>query len=109
MTAIRASFGCCASTGKQSATSKALSSQNILELGILECWKNGFNRIGQHSIIPLFHHSGRLFDHFVRPRQHIWRNRQADLLRRLEIDHQLKLRRLLLSLRAIVLLVILRV
>ena len=31
----------------------------------------------------------------VRPVQHRLRNRQADLLRRLEIDHQLELRRLL--------------
>ena len=32
---------------------------------------------------------------FVRPRQHIGRNRQSDLLGRLEIDHQLELRGLL--------------
>ena len=34
-------------------------------------------------------------DHFIRPRQHIRRNRQADLLRRLKIDDELELRRLL--------------
>jgi hypothetical protein len=32
-------------------------------------------------------------DYFVRPRQHICRNRKTDLLRRLEIYHQLELRR----------------
>ena len=34
-------------------------------------------------------------DHLVRPRQHVRRNRQADLLGGFEIDDQLKLRRLL--------------
>src|SRR5438094_1448247 len=35
------------------------------------------------------------FDYLIRPREHVGRNRQADLLCRLEIDHQLELRRLL--------------
>ena len=35
-----------------------------------------------------------LLNDFVRSRQHVRRNRQADLLRRLQINHQLKLRRL---------------
>ena len=35
------------------------------------------------------------FYDFIRSRQHIRRNRQADLLRRFQIDHQLKLGRLL--------------
>ena len=34
-------------------------------------------------------------DHFVRSRQHIRRNRQADLLSRFQIDDELELRRLL--------------
>jgi hypothetical protein len=34
-------------------------------------------------------------DNFIRSRQHVRRYRQADLLRGLEIDHQLKFRRLL--------------
>ena len=34
-------------------------------------------------------------DHPIRPRQHLRRNRQADLLGCFEIDHQLELRRLL--------------
>src|SRR5215831_19225443 len=37
----------------------------------------------------------RLSNDFIRPRQHIRRNRQADLLRRLEVDDQLELCRLL--------------
>ena len=35
------------------------------------------------------------FDYFVRSRQHVRRDREADLLGRLEIDHQLKFDRLL--------------
>ena len=37
----------------------------------------------------------RLFDHLIRPIQHRLRNRESDLLRRFQIDHQLKLSRLL--------------
>jgi len=36
-----------------------------------------------------------LLDHFIRPKQNGRRNRDANLLRRLEIDEQLKLLRLL--------------
>ena len=35
------------------------------------------------------------FNYFIRPHQHIRRNRQADLLRSFEIDHEFKLRGLL--------------
>jgi hypothetical protein len=35
------------------------------------------------------------FDHLIRPQQHVRRDRQADLLGCLEIDHELELRRLL--------------
>ena len=45
----------------------------------------------QHSVMTMNLSS----DDSVRPPQHLLRNRQADLLRRLEIDHQLELRRLL--------------
>ena len=31
------------------------------------------------------------FDHLVSPRQHVGRNRHADLLRRFQVDHQLEL------------------
>jgi hypothetical protein len=46
---------------------------------------------------PLLHAglSRRLLDHPIRPRQHIRRNRQTDLLGCFQIDHQLKLLRLL--------------
>jgi len=36
-----------------------------------------------------------LLDHFIRPRQHIRRNRQADLVGGFQINDQLKLYRLL--------------
>ena len=36
-----------------------------------------------------------LFDDLIRPRQHLGRNRQADLLGGLEVDDELELRRLL--------------
>ena len=36
-----------------------------------------------------------LLDHLIRPRQHIRRDRQADLLRGFQVDHELDLRRLL--------------
>ena len=46
---------------------------------------------------PLLHAglSRRLLDHLIRPRQHVWRYGQADLIHGLQIDHQLKLLRLL--------------
>ena len=47
-----------------------------------------------HRLISL-RRSLLLLDHFIRPVQHRLRNREADLLRRLKIDHQLKLRWLL--------------
>src|SRR5207253_9504499 len=36
-----------------------------------------------------------LLNHLIRPRQHIGRNRETDLLRRFQIDDELELRRLL--------------
>ena len=36
-----------------------------------------------------------LFDYLIRPREHIRWNRQADLLRRLQVDDELELYRLL--------------
>jgi hypothetical protein len=35
----------------------AQSSQDVFSTGILKNWKNGFNRILQHSIIPPLQHS----------------------------------------------------
>jgi len=40
---------------------------------------------------PLTLYASRLFYDFVRSRQHVGRNRQADLLGRLQIDNELKL------------------
>src|SRR5215468_1688129 len=34
-------------------------------------------------------------DHFIRPREHVWRNCQTDLLSRVQVDHEFKLGRLL--------------
>ena len=42
-----------------------------------------------------FAHCWLSFNDLIRPRQHIRRNRQADLLRRLQIDDELELHRLL--------------
>jgi hypothetical protein len=36
-----------------------------------------------------------LFDHLIRPRKYVGRDRQADLLRRFEIDDELEFDRLL--------------
>ena len=49
----------------------------------------------QHSMTPLLHYSMFSFDDPVRLVQHGLRNRQADLLGCVQIDHQLELRRLL--------------
>ena len=52
-------------------------------------------------LVRLFHpllHAGlsrRILNHLIRPRQHVRRNREADLLSRFQVDEQLKLRRLL--------------
>jgi hypothetical protein len=45
----------------------------------------------QHSMTPLLHHSMFSFNHPIRPRQNVGRNRQADLLSGLEVHDQLKL------------------
>src|SRR5262249_43610218 len=51
----------------------------------------------QRSMTPplLRHSSFRLSDHLVRSHQHLRWNRQADLLRGLEIDYEFEFRRLL--------------
>jgi hypothetical protein len=51
-----------------------------------------FTRSTRHTIVDT---RPFLFDHFVRSRQHIRRNREADQLGRFEIDDELKLHRLL--------------
>src|SRR5437667_4022371 len=60
----------------------------------LEYWSAGVMQLielSQHSMTPLLHHSMFSLDHPIRPVQNRRRNRQADLLRRFQIDHQLKL------------------
>ena len=55
-----------------------------------------FSRLSPEPVCPeQRRRASCLANHFVRPHQHIWRNRQADLLGGFQIDHQLKLRRLL--------------
>ena len=51
-----------------------------------------FVELSQIKIVSSLHCSP---DHSVRSRQHIWRDRQADLLGGFEIDDELKLLRLL--------------
>ena len=50
-------------------------------------------RVGKKFVTPLLHHS-MSSDYLVRPREHVRRNRQADLLGRLQINDELELRRL---------------
>ena len=42
------------------------------------------------SATPCRFYPGAFLDHLIRPRQHIGRNRQADLLRSFQIDDELK-------------------
>src|SRR4026208_2223161 len=79
------------------ATSKAHGvrrrEQGIISIGELECWSIGvllLVELPQHSMTPPLHHSMCSSDHPIRPRQHLLRNRHADLLRRFEIDEELK-------------------
>src|SRR6266550_3779288 len=84
--AIRGTFAdCCASAGRLSAKSKVLSERpkNFLLMNLLL----GSCRSLLLALCSL------LFDHSVRSHQHIRRNRQADLFRRLQIDHKFELRR----------------
>ncbi len=48
---------------------------------------------------PLLHAglSGAFLDHLIRPRQHVGRDRQINLLCRFQIDNELELRWLLLN------------
>src|SRR6516165_9405971 len=86
---MRGTFvGCWADAEKQSAKSTAQSVRRMTF--ILICFLS-FLALGS---LP-YALWGFSSNHFVRPRQHIGRDRQTDLLRGLEIDHQLELRRLL--------------
>ena len=48
-----------------------------------------------NSYLCLLPNASRLLHHFIRPRQQFRRNRQSNLFRRLQVDDELKLRRLL--------------
>src|SRR4030095_7735747 len=76
--------GCCASAIETVVSRKVASSQ----LRIFSC-------IGSNSDCCLLPRACCLTNHLTRPRQHVRRNREADLLRRFEIYHQLELGRLL--------------
>ena len=47
------------------------------------------------SATPCRFNPGAFLDHFIRSHQHIWRDREADLLSCFQIDDEFKLRRLL--------------
>jgi hypothetical protein len=55
-----------------------------------QIWRNCVD--GEYSSILA------LLDHLVRPRQHVWRDRETDLLGGFQIDHELELCRLPLQL-----------
>ena len=75
-------FGCCAWVGTLSGRSMAQSARTVIFLFM------SFS-LPFHS--TLLTRPSLLFDHFIRSHQHIGRNRQADLLGRIEVDHQLEL------------------
>src|SRR5215471_10786372 len=80
---IRGIFvGCCASAGEQKAKSKALSTTPAIFFFML-------------SYCCLLPSAYCLLNHFIRTRQHGWRDCQTDLLGGFQIDNELKLRRLL--------------
>src|SRR5262245_29496414 len=83
---IRGIFpGSCASTVWQSAKSMAQNANTVIFL----CMFFPLSRLDTpHS--PFFS-----LDHLIRPRQHIGRNRQADLICRFQIYHKVELGRLL--------------
>src|SRR5215831_10190046 len=72
---------CCASASETFAKKSVASSQRMILFFMFFFLPRAFSLFS--------------FDHFIRPIQHRLRNRQTDLLRGLEIDHQLELRRLL--------------
>ena len=81
---IRETFpACCASADMQSAKSQVLSVKPMTVFLI------GFVPVFFCSL--LFAPCSLLFDDLVRPEQHVRRNREADLLRRLEIDDKVDL------------------
>src|SRR5262245_53836920 len=74
---------CCASASESFVRKRIASSQRVILFFMF------FSCLVRHAFC-LFS-----FDQPIRSGDQLWRNRQADLLRGLEIDHQLELRRLL--------------
>src|SRR5262249_7736790 len=79
---------CCASADEQSAKSIALSARTVIFLFM--CFFSASSTC--HSTLDTCLFS---LDHLIRTRQHVGGNRQADLLRSLQIDDELKFDRLL--------------
>ena len=51
--------------------------------------------VSDHCVLSPFYVFAPSFDHLICPRQHVRRNRQADLLCGFEIDDEIEFRRLL--------------
>src|SRR5215475_5746422 len=81
--------GCCADAGTQSEKSRALSPMPITFFPTV------FLQRLDSAVRPLPSALALSLDHLIRPCQYIRRNRQADLLRRFQIDDELELLRLL--------------
>src|SRR5437867_2033466 len=99
-------FGCCACANPTITTStKAITeSPSHLDFGLpILDYRTENSKIGSRFSHALFflpnpNRKSKIqisFDHSVRQRHHVRRNRQANLLGSLEIDYELKLRRLL--------------
>jgi hypothetical protein len=58
-------------------------------------WQNNANLIVPLLCLPPLACDELSLDHSIHPRQHVGRNREADLFSRLQINHQLDFRRLL--------------
>src|SRR5690349_23823644 len=76
---------CCAAA-RDAVINKAVANNQTMFLPNIEFIVN--------FISPLMPLDSRLSNHLIRPRQHIRRNRQTDLFRRLQIDDELELARL---------------
>src|SRR5258705_3000817 len=93
----------CASTVLQSAKSKAPT--RIANLRLITDFRTFRERdsiqlrLLMRSLLspvcPYRNRQSQIIDHLIRSRQHVWRNRETDLLGRFEIDYKFKLCRLL--------------
>src|SRR5215467_2416302 len=78
-------FACCTSAKELSAKSKGPSAKTVI-----------FLFIAPSRLTPIAYRlTAASLNHLIRSCQHIRRNRQADLLRRFQIDYQFELRWLL--------------